>query len=220
MNIYPAILTGSPLEAQTQIAAAAALPEVQTVHIDIIDGQFVENVTITPADLAAMRFGPVNCDLHLLTEEPLDFVYEAIEHKKNLPIRTIFGQIERMSYQDHFLETVAKHNWQAGLALDLYTPIEEIEPESWNQIQGIIIMGIEAGWQGRPFNPEVFEKIKDITSIRRQLGREFEIIVDGGMTPQVVQELQEYAIDGVAVGSALWQSEDLKLAFNSFREVA
>lgn len=217
MIIYPAILTGSKQDAQEQVIWASGFDEVRTVHIDIIDGQFVNNVTLTPADLPEIDFGEMSADLHLMTEEPLDFVYEAIEHRQRIPIRTMIGQVERMSYQEHFIQTVKKHTWQVGLALDLFTPLEEIEPESWQQLDVLLIMGVEVGLQGQEFHAGVLGKIQQALEIRRRYGRDFEIMIDGGVNPQIARGLQDLENVNVVVGSNLWQSKDLHTAFKELQ---
>ena len=220
MTVFPAILTGNSHEAQEQLDLSGGLPDLKTAHIDIIDGQFVDNVTISPADLPELNFGELNCDLHLMTDEPLDFVYEAIELRQGVPIRSVIGQIERMSFQQPFLETVKKHTWLAGLAVDLFTPLEEIDNASWQELDILLVMGIEAGWQGKTFHQGVLDKLQQALEIRRRQGRHFEIILDGGVTAQVAKQVAEIGIEQVVAGSSLWQSQDLQLAFQDLSAVA
>ena len=210
MNLYPAILTGSITEAQAQIKSVAPLPNIRSVQIDIIDGLFADNVTITPADLAEIDFGELSCDLHLMTEEPLDFVYEAIDQKSQVPFRAMIAQVERMSRQADFLQIVRSNTWQPGLSLNLYTPIEAVDEDSWQNIDIMQLMAIEAGFQGQQFAATIFNKIKEVKEKVHQLGRDIELIVDGGVKPEHLAELQTAGVDGIAVGSGLWQAKNLR----------
>lgn len=219
MNLYPAILTGSIPEAQAQITSVASLPNIRSVQVDIIDGLFADNVTITPTDLAEIDFGELSCDLHLMTEEPLDFVYEAIDQKIQVPFRALIAQVEKMSHQADFLQTVRSNTWQIGLSLNLYTPIETIDEASWQTIDIIQLMAIEAGWQGQHFAPTIFNKIKEVKEKTRQLGRDVELIVDGGVKPEHLVELQQAGVESIAVGSGLWQAEDLQAAVAAYSGV-
>jgi ribulose-phosphate 3-epimerase len=208
MNVYPALLTGSKYEAQQQAMWISSYPKIRTLHIDVIDGRFIDNVTITPVDFPDIDFGELSIDLHLMTEEPLDFVYETIEHQEFYTIRSMIAQVERMSSQAHFLEAVKKNNWQAGLSLDLFTPFEAIDEDSWHELDSIQLMGVEAGFQGQSFQKQTIEKIKDLVVLRQQLDRSFEIIVDGGITPELVADIEDAGADSIVVGSALWSSEN------------
>jgi ribulose-phosphate 3-epimerase len=208
MNLYPAILTGSKQTAQQQAMWIAAYSKIRTVQVDIIDGQFVENVTLTPSDLPEIDFGELSVDLHLMTEEPLDYVYEALEHKNYYTVRSIIAQVERMSSQTDYVNTVKKNEWQVGLSLDLFTPLDAIEESSWHDLDSVQLMGIEAGFQGQQLHQSLFEKIKNLVALREQLGRAFEIIVDGGVKPSVIKELEAAGVDSVVVGSGLWDSAD------------
>lgn len=207
-QLYPGVLTDSLIQAQTQLQQANTFTGVSTVHIDVIDGLFVDNVTITPADLPELDFGDLDCDLHLMTEEPLDFVYELIEHQEQIPVRGVIAQVERMSHQRSYLDVVEQHQWQVGVSLNLYTPIEAIEVESWPQLDIVQIMGVELGYQGQVFQPMVLEKVKEVIKKATQLQRKIEIIIDGGVKPDNVASMVAAGVTSVVAGSGLWQAPD------------
>ena len=123
MKIYPSILTHDLEVAQEQLALSQELSGVDTVQFDVIDGYYVDNLTLAPTALAELEYGELKVDLHLMVNEPLDFVYEARDMAKQLPVRAIIAQIERMSDQMSYVEEVRRNNWQVGLSLDLYTPL-------------------------------------------------------------------------------------------------
>lgn len=220
MNIYPSILTDSLTEAQSQLDRLLELPQGQfgsgVVQFDIIDGYFVDNVTLTPIDLVDLNMEGLSSDLHLMVEEPMDFVYEAIELRESLPIRSIIAQLERMSSQQDFVKEVKANGWQVGLSLDLHTPVTEIEDQLWSELDMVQIMTIEAGFQGQEFEKIGWEKIEEARDKRSSLGLSFELIVDGGVEQSHLSKLARLGVDGVAVGSALWQASDLASALNNF----
>jgi ribulose-phosphate 3-epimerase len=209
MTLYPSILTGSIEEAKLQASLVSSFGKVEAVQVDIIDGLFVDNVTITPTDLIEIDFAELNIDLHLMTEEPLDYVYETMEYKDIMPIRAMISQVERMSNQADYVEIVKKNSWKVGLSLDLHTPFEAIEEASWQELDVVQLMAIEAGYQGQKFQESVLEKIKTLVVLRQKLDRKIEIIIDGGVKPNVVEQIIDAGADGVAVGSGLWKSDDL-----------
>lgn len=215
MTIFPAILTDSIETAQHQLDLAQTLPEVTTVQIDVIDGLFADNVTITPADLPELEFGELYLDLHLLVEEPLDYVYEllGVLQETTLPVRGIFGQVEKMSHQLDFLDVVKKHDWLAGLSLDIFTPLEEIDAASWLKLDLLQLMAIEAGHQEQPFLPQVLTKIELAHQQLAQYQPAPQLIIDGAVNLHSIPQLAKQDVQQVAVGSALWQSQDIAQTF-------
>jgi len=220
MQINPAILTGDIETFIQQLALVRDFSTAELVQIDIIDGLFSNNVTITPTDLALadLDFARLKLDFHLMTEEPMDYVWELVEHQQSFPIRAVYGQIEKMSHQTDFLEEVKKQGWQAGLALNLFTPISSIEQSAWNYLDEVLLMAVEAGAQGRVFNNLVLEKIKELCSQAQQLGRTIKIVVDGGVKAEHLAILKSSGVDRVAIGSALFSVPDFITAFASLNK--
>lgn len=208
MQLYPAILTDSLVTCAEQLAVVQTAPEIKTVHIDVIDGLFVENVTLTPADLVLTDPGEFTYDLHLMTDDPLDFVFEAVGLKELLPVRAVVAQVEHMSHQAAFLEEVRQQGWLRGLALDLHTPLEAIDEVSWLDLDIIHLMSIELGQQGRPFSASVLEKIKEVREKCADLDQPPKIIIDGGINQKTLQLLANQGVSGVCVGSGIWTATD------------
>jgi ribulose-phosphate 3-epimerase len=222
MNIYPTILTDSLEIFTQQLDTTQSLPEVEVVQIDIIDGFFADDLTITPADLNDHEWGDLKCDLHLMVDEPLDFVLEAEALKNQVPIRSIIAQLEHMTSQQAYLEEVKAHQWRVGLSLDIDTPIESIDEEMWDKLDLIQLMGNRAGLQGQNLHPHIFSKIKEVKEkLATFTNFHLELVIDIGVKPDNVQQLLQAGVDSVAVGSLIWQAadpqqavEDLLLAAN------
>ncbi|PIR61871.1 MAG: hypothetical protein COY81_01095 [Candidatus Pacebacteria bacterium CG_4_10_14_0_8_um_filter_43_12] len=210
MKIYPALLSDSRSELQRQldlIGQQCSSELVSLVQVDVIDGKFADNVTLTPSDLPDLNWGDLQLDIHLMVEEPLDYVYELIDVKNQLPIRGVIAQVERMTNRDLFLEEVEKNGWLPGLSLDLFTPVDELETQVPHYLKIIQIMAIEAGFQGETFKPVALEKIKTLKPLANQLG--LELIVDGGVNQASIGQIAAAGANAVAVGSALWQSASI-----------
>lgn len=208
MNLYPALLSGSIKKLQSQIDLVADDERIETVQIDIIDGIFADNLTITPADIPDLNLGRLQYDIHLLTEEPLDYVFELQTHCQHDQVRACIAQIEKMSFQTSFLEEVRHREWKAGLSLDLYTPLDSIEESSWLELDVLQLMAIEAGFQGNKFSSTIFEKIERAQGLIELAERPIELIIDGGISLENIEKLAEAGVTNVAVGSALWKSDN------------
>lgn len=213
-QVYPSILTGD-LQTATRQLQLARQSKASIVQLDIIDGFYADNLTLTPTDFAEFEFGQLQVDFHLMVEEPLDYVYEILEHKKNLPVRGIIAQVERMSSQLEYIHLVKEVGWLAGLSLDLYTPLESVEDRIWPELDLIQVMAVEAGFQAQTFFTQALETIKALTKLRSQLGLKFEIVADGGVKPDLLASLKLAGADSVAVGSFLWQARDFKTMYDS-----
>lgn len=209
MNIYPAILTESFSIAEEQVAQVVHLDTIHTVQIDIIDGEFVDNLTISAIDLIGTNFENLSIDFHLMVIEPVDFIYECRQIEN---VRNVIGQIERMSSQLEFIDEVKRQGMQAGLSLDLYTPVESIHKNSWEKLHFINIMGNVAGHQGEPFKGQmVLDKIKEVVAIKKQRNLvNLEVAVDIGVNEDTIGQIAKAGATGVSVGSLLWKSDSIE----------
>ena len=199
--IYPSILTDSPSLVQKQLNLVLGL--VQGVQIDIIDGEFADNTTVTPVDLQTLTFGSLSVDIHLMTVDPINDVSEC----ESIPnMRAVIGQVERMSSQSSFIEHVKSYNWKVGLSLDLYTPISAIDNRLFSMLDIVQIMSIHAGSQGQEFKLAAIEKIKELRTLIRKASLHTELIVDGGLNPQTLRYCKDAGAGSFSVGSYLWSS--------------
>jgi ribulose-phosphate 3-epimerase len=208
MNIYPAILTGDPQVVAQQVLLAQSSPDIQAVQLDIIDGIYRDVFTVTPSDLVGIDWGSVKLDLHLMVNEPIDYVHEAIEFRRELPIRAIVAQVERMSSQAEYLEEVKRHDWLAGLSLDYYTPLEAIDEESWEYLDVIQVMGNESGYQGRQLQLGALELVREVKQAALERDKVIEIMVDVGVKEQTIGQIAQAGATGAAAGSVLWKADD------------
>ncbi len=219
MKITPAILTESFLTLQHQVDVVKYSPLIEAIHIDVIDGQFADDTTVTPLDLTVAEFEPAKVDFHFMVDEPMDFVYECEALKEYLPIRRMIGQIERMSFQQDFISAVKSNGWEAILAINLFTPIEEIQQTAWSQIDGIMLMGVEAGRQGEKQHPYLLRKLQEVYQMFGT-NRHFPLIVDGGVKLDNVQNLLHHGVNEVVIGSQVWHSNDPLLTIEEFAKLS
>jgi ribulose-phosphate 3-epimerase len=215
MNITPAILTDSFVTLQQQVNAVRYSPLVEAVHIDIMDGSMIDNLTVTPMDLTVAEFEPVKIDFHLMVEEPMDFLYETEAIKDYLPIRRIIAQVERMSLQRDFIEEAKRNGWEVALALDLYTPLEAIDEDVWPELGSVLIMCVEAGHQSEIFNRIALEKVRELRQ-KFPDPKRMHIIADGGIKTLNAQEIWQAGADELAVGSSLWKSSEPLIKLEEF----
>ncbi|NCN03796.1 MAG: hypothetical protein GW942_01835 [Candidatus Pacebacteria bacterium] len=209
MNIYPAILTYSLETVQQQVDLVKNSRDIKTLQIDIIDGYFVDNLTVTPMDLVDITFYSFNLDFHLMTEEPLSFAEEIVDHKAYFAVRTVIGQIEKMSSQEIFISFLEEKEVKKGLSLDMFTPHEEIMDSVFKRLDAIQLMAIEAGEQGQEFNELVLQKIGEVQYRAEKINPNLEIIIDGGVNLENIERIADASVDSVGIGSAIWKSDNI-----------
>ncbi len=208
MKIIPAILTDRRAVATKQIELANSDDRIELIQLDIIDGWFADNLTLTPADFAELSFGQLQTDFHLMTEEPLDYVFELLEYRDHLPIRAVIAQIERMSSQPTFIDQVKKTGWLVGFSLDLFTPVESIQSAELEELDVVQLMSIEAGLQGQEFEMSILDKVRELEQIKQTKNYKYEIIIDGGIKQEQIKLLSQTEVSAATVGSGLWQAAD------------
>ncbi len=213
MKLYPSLLTSSIEQYQQQLALVLESGAIKVIQVDVIDGQFADNLTLTPADLVGIDHGELKIDFHLMTQEPVDYVRELAAIKNELPVRAVIAQVERMSSFAEYIEEVKTQDWKVGLSLDLYTPVSAIDNNIWVDIDVIQLMTIEAGFQGQEFNLRALEKI---THIKKLTSKELEIVIDGGVKSTQLKTLAHHQVNGIVVGSGIWQAADPVAAMQQY----
>ena len=204
ITLFPTILTDSLDTAQKQINLVSG--KVEGVQIDIIDGEFADNITVFPIDLEQIDPKGLQIDIHLQTVDPINDVIEC-ESVPNL--RTIMAQIERMPSQQDFIDHVKSFGWKVGLSLNLHTPIEEISPDILKQLDAVQIMSVECGSQGQRFQHSAISKIQLLKELLQLHNPTCELWVDGGVNPDNVQQIAKAGATHVVAGSYLWNQEYL-----------
>lgn len=172
--------------------------KVDRVHIDIGDGLFSNLLTIAPADLQQFNLLRMKMDIHLLVDDPTEWVEESVALK---PARLI-AQIERMGSQKLFLEQVESYGVEGGLGLAISTPIEEIEGECLSSCKTILLLAIPTGTTGSPFDERVIDKIKQLRKIYSG-----SILIDGAMNKETYRCVREAGASEVGANSAYWRGE-------------
>ena len=222
MKIVPSILSDEVSVIEEQLAKLHSLSEdyqIDTVQMDIIDGEYADNITISPLDLNQFYFGDLQVDLHLMTIEPLDFVYEARELQDQIQFGIVLGQIEKMSSQEDFVSEVKKHNWKPGLCIDAYTPVESLSTAALEETQVLQIMGIRAGFQGQAFIEQTYKTIIEARERIAQVNPDIALYLDGGVKSEQLARLIELGVDAAVVGSVLWKATTVADGLDSLYEV-
>ena len=197
MIIVPTILTSHPQELATTLKRLE--PHFDRVQIDIIDGQFAANTTISPEVLKKITTS-LKIDFHLMVKHPASWI------DRCLPVADrIIAQIEHMPDQQKFLQQVKNKGARSGLALDLNTPLFRLAPPSLSLAQTLLLMSVPAGFGGQHLNEKIYAKIRQAKTLRHSISISCSIYVDGGVNQENIRHLAQAGADEVAVGRHLTQ---------------
>ncbi len=202
MQFVPTTLTDNSEFVQQEIDRFAQLsPRPERFQLDIIDGQFADNLTVEPGIVHQLEMHGMKLDLHFMVIEPLEWLREI---RDCAVIDTVIAQVERMTSIDAYVDEVINElGYNAGVALDLYTPFSTLKPEVLEQLHFVQIMGNTAGFQGKEFHSYALEIIRLAAEAKAQNGYKYEISVDIGMNADTITTVQDAGATVAVIGSFL-----------------
>jgi len=170
------------------------------VHVDVMDGHFVPNITFGPPVVKAIR--PVTrlpLDCHLMIENPDEFIPAFAEAGANM----VSVQVEACRHLNRTLQLITDHGMLAGVVLNPATPLEMVS-EVLSMVHHVLVMSVNPGFGGQKFLPRSIERIALLRDMRTAAGLNFRIEVDGGIANQTVASVVEAGADMLVAGSAIF----------------
>lgn len=183
------------------------------VHIDIMDGQFVPNITFGADVVASMRkHSKLVFDCHLMVVNPERFVDAFAQ--AGADIMTIHA--ESTLHIHGALQKIKKAGMKAGVVINPGTPVSAIEPVL-SLVDQVLIMTVNPGFGGQAFIPEMLEKVQKVAKIRDEKGYDFDIEVDGGVDNKTVKACYQAGANVFVAGSYLFKASDLTAQVETLR---
>ncbi|MGT2923796.1 ribulose-phosphate 3-epimerase [Streptococcus caviae] len=189
---------------------------VKYVHIDIMDGQFVPNISFGAGVVASMRkHSKLVFDCHLMVVNPERYVDDFAQ--AGADIMTIHA--EATTHIHGALQKIKAAGMKAGVVINPGTPLAAIEPVL-NLVDQVLIMTVNPGFGGQAFIPECLEKVKLAARLRKQCGLDYDIEVDGGVDNKTISACAQAGANVFVAGSYLFKEnlsarvETLKAALN------
>ncbi len=172
---------------------------IDFIHVDIMDGHFVPNITLSPLIIKGIKgVTDTPFDVHLMVEEPLTFLDELIE----IGVEGITFHIETMSGRAFRLITYVKaHGKKVGIAMNPDTPIESAK-YLYSIVDKVTVMTVDPGFAGQPFIPEMLGKIEKLRKLREEEGYRFLIEVDGAINEKSFRDVVDKGADILILGSS------------------
>lgn len=183
------------------------------VHIDIMDGQFVPNITFGADVVASMRkHSKLVFDCHLMVVNPERFVDAFAQ--AGADIMTIHA--ESTLHIHGALQKIKAAGMKAGIVINPGTPISAIEPVL-SLVDQVLIMTVNPGFGGQAFIPEMLEKVQKVAKIRDEKGYDFDIEVDGGVDNKTIKACYQAGANVFVAGSYLFKASDLTAQVETLR---
>ena len=214
-KIAPSILAAdfSRLCEQIKLVEKAG---AEVIHMDVMDGHFVPNITIGPAVVRSVRTcTDLSLDVHLMIEHPLDYVDAFAKAGAN----NITFHIEAADDAGAVIKKIKSHKINAGLSVKPGTSISAIE-EYIEDIDLLLIMSVEPGFGGQSFIKNSLDKLKQAQSLVQSKHLAVDIEVDGGVNMDNIKEISLAGAEIIVAGSEIFGADDPARRFIELNQLA
>jgi len=213
IKVAPSILSADFSRLGEEIKAVEAAG-ADLIHIDVMDGHFVPNITIGPLIVQACRKATkLPLDVHLMIEDPE--LYIADFAKAGADYITVHAEAARHLHR--LVQSIREHKGvKAGVSLNPATPLEELD-YILDELDLVLIMSVNPGFGGQAFIPSALRKIRELRQLINDRKLSVEIEVDGGVKPENAAAIAGAGADILVAGSAVYGAKDYAAAIREIR---
>lgn len=200
--LAPSILSADFANLENNIKALEN-KKVNYLHIDVMDGHFVPNITIGPVVVKSLRkVTDMIFDVHLMIENPGDYV----ESFANAGADIITVHYEGTNHIHGVIQSIKSLGKKAGVSVNPGTPLNVLE-EILPDVDLVLVMSVNPGFGGQKLIPNTLEKAAYLKQVRKQLGLDFIIEMDGGIKNYNVKDVIDAGTDLIVAGSAIFNDK-------------
>ncbi|MDR3564840.1 MAG: ribulose-phosphate 3-epimerase [Negativicutes bacterium] len=183
------------------------------IHIDVMDGHFVPNLTFGPPVIAAVRkVTKLPFDVHLMIDNPQEMLGAFIDAGADL----ITVHAETAPHLHRLLQAIRQRGVKAGVSLNPSTPLAAVE-EVLADVDMVLIMSVNPGFGGQKFIPGSVDKIRRLRQMIEARNLSVDIEVDGGIIPATARQVAAAGANILVAGSAIYGASDLSVAIRELR---
>jgi len=199
VELLPSILSADFAHLADEVAAAERGGGT-AIHVDVMDGHFVPNITLGPPVVKSLRKAtslPLDC--HLMIENPNEFIPVFAEAGANW----VSVHWEACRHLHRSLELIANCGMKPGVVVNPATPVELLQ-EILPMVHHVLVMSVNPGFGGQKFIPFSLGKIQRLAQLRQEMGLAFRIEVDGGVDHVTVERIVQAGADLLVAGNAVF----------------
>ena len=215
VRIAPSLLAADFARLADSVSAAEH-GGADLLHVDVMDGHFVPNLTIGPPVVAALRRATrLPLDVHLMIDRPEDSLAKYLEAGADW----ISVHVEATHHLQRCLDTIRRGGARAGAVVNPGTPASALSAV-WQDLDYAVVMSVNPGWGGQTFLPGSFEKVRLVRDEARQAGSSAAIEVDGGVDAGNASDLVASGAEILVAGTAIYGQRDVPGAIEALRAAA
>jgi ribulose-phosphate 3-epimerase len=215
VEILPSILSADFARLGEEIAAVERAG-VSMIHVDVMDGHFVPNLTLGPPVVRSLRqITKLTLDCHLMITDPDRFAPIFIEAGAD----QISVHQEACPHLDRTLRMIRSEGALAGVVINPSTPVSTLD-EVLELADYVLVMSVNPGFGGQQFIPRTMRKVMELDERRRQRSLSFAIQMDGGIGPENIAAVVRAGCDWVVAGSSIFGSEDPETTVKKMQHLA
>jgi ribulose-phosphate 3-epimerase len=183
------------------------------IHVDVMDGRFVPNITIGPLVVESLRkVTELPLDVHLMIENADLYIEDFAKAGADI----ISVHVEACPHLHRTIQSIKEHGAKAGVVLNPATTLFALD-EIIEQVDMVLLMSVNPGFGGQKFITSVLSKIELLRNTLNESGVELDLQVDGGIKPDNVAIIKEAGANVLVAGSAIFGSDDYKKAIEELR---
>ena len=186
---------------------------IEIVHIDIMDGYFVPNISFGFPVIKSLRpITKMTFDVHLMIENPANYIEEFVKSGADM----ITVHLEGNNHIHRLIQNIKSYNVKAGIAINPGTPVASLK-HLLSDLDLVLVMGVNPGFGGQSLIPFTIDKVRELDAIRKAENLNFKISVDGGIKSTNYKEMLEAGADMLVAGSDIFKNNAIQDNINSFK---
>ncbi|MDD2397421.1 MAG: ribulose-phosphate 3-epimerase [Tissierellia bacterium] len=185
------------------------------IHIDVMDGHYVPNITIGPAVVKDLRkTSDLIFDVHLMIENPDNFIEDF--YKAGADIITVHQEATKHLHRT--IQKIKSYGLKAGVSLNPATPIAVLN-EIIRDVDMVLLMSVNPGFGGQSLIENVKYKFYDLQQLLNKFNLDIDIEIDGGVNSSNLKEVLSWGANVIVAGSAIYHTDDVVLETKRFKEI-